>query len=66
MWPRQKQASTDDNDGGRNLIQKRANNDDNDGGRYLIGNNDDIVEVIDLCSSDDSEDDNDNQYDWIE
>ena len=50
MWPMKKQAKTDDNDGGRNLI----------------GNNDDIVEVIDLCSYDDSEDDNDNQYNRID
>ena len=42
MWPIQKQAKTDDNDGSRNLI----------------GNNDDIVEVINLCNSDDSENDN--------
>ena len=45
MWPKQKPVKIDDNDGGRNLT----------------GNNDDIVEVIDLCSSDDSEDDNDKQ-----
>ena len=59
--------------------QKRTENDENDGGRNMIGNNDDIVEIIDLCSSDDkiinlcssddSNDDNgkqyDKQYDWI-
>ena len=51
MWPIQKQAKTDDNDEGRNLIGN---------------NNDDIVEVIDLCSYDGSEDDNGNQYDRID
>ena len=51
MWPIQKQAKTNDNDEGRNLIGN---------------NNDDIVEVIDLCSYDGSEDDNGNQYDRID
>ena len=42
IWPREQRTKTDDNDGSRNLI----------------GNNDDIVEVINLCNSDDSENDN--------
>ena len=42
MWPREQRTKTDDNDGNRSLI----------------GNSDDIVEVINLCNSDDSENDN--------
>ena len=38
--------------------QQTTKTDDNDCSRNLIGNND---EVVDLCSSDDSEDDNDKQ-----
>jgi len=29
--------------------------------KNLIGNNDDIVKIIDLCSSDNDDDDNENQ-----
>ena len=41
MWPREQRTKTDDNDGNRSLID----------------NSDDIVEVINLCNSDDSEND---------
>ena len=42
MWPREQRTKTDDNDGNRSLI----------------GNSDDIFDVINLCNSDDSENDN--------
>ena len=72
--PKRNRINTDDNGDGKIPKRNRTNTDDNGGGRNLIANmrknlhNDGYVEAFDLCSSlssDDKDDIDDNQYDWV-